>query len=112
MKKRFDTSEYSKDDNRPPPIRENKKMIGLMKDEIGGKIMTGFVALRFKIYAYRKTDKEVKEKRCKGTKKCVVAEGLTFDDYKTCLFDSETTYREQCSFRIRIMSCTRSISIR
>ena len=87
-------------------------MIGLMKDEIGEKIMTGFVALRVKIYAYRKIDKEVKEKRCKGTKKCVVSEGLTFDDYKTCLFDGETTYTEQYCFRIRIMSCTRSISIR
>ena len=47
------------------------------------------------MYAYRKIDKEVEEKRCKGTKKCVVAEGLTFDDYKTCLFDDKTVYREQ-----------------
>ena len=46
VKKRFDTSEYSKDDNRPLSIGENKKVIGLMKDELGGKIMTEFVALR------------------------------------------------------------------
>ena len=95
VEKRFDTSGYSKDDNRPLPIGENKKVIGLMKDELGGKIMTEFVALRVKMYAYRKIDKEVEEKRCKGTKKCVVSEGLTFDDYKTCLFDGETIYREQ-----------------
>ena len=69
-----------------------------MKDELGGKIMTEFVALRAKMYAYRKIDKEVEEKRCKGTKKCVVSEGLTFDDYKTCLFDGETIYREQMLF--------------
>ena len=50
------------------------------------------------MYAYRKIDKEVEEKRCKGTKKCVVAEGLTFDDYKTCLFDDKTVYREQMLF--------------
>ena len=50
------------------------------------------------MYAYRKIDKEVEEKRCKGTKKCVVAEGLTFDGYKTCLFDGETIYREQMLF--------------
>ena len=75
-----------------------KKKIGLMKDELGGKIMTEFVALRAKMYAYRKIDKEVEEKRCKGTKKCVVAEGLTFDDYKTCLFDGKTVYREQMLF--------------
>ena len=51
-----------------------------MKVELGRKIMTEFVALRAKMYAYRKIDKEVEEKRCKGPKKCVVAEGLTFDD--------------------------------
>ena len=77
-----------------------------MKDELGGKIMTEFVALRAKMYAYRKIDrlaaqhehKEVGEKCCKGTKRCVVAEGLTFDDYKTCLFDGKTIYREQMLF--------------
>ena len=40
----------------------------------------------------------MEEKRCKGTKKCVVSEGLTLDDYKTCLFDGETIYREQTLF--------------
>ena len=54
VEKRFDTSGYSKDENRPLPIRENKKVIGLMKDELGGKIVTAFVALRSKMYAYRR----------------------------------------------------------
>ena len=98
VKKRFDTSGYSRDDKRPLPIGENKKEISLMKDELGGKIMTEFVALRAKMYAYRKIDKEVEEKCCKGTKKCVISEGLTFDDYKTCLFGGETIYREQMLF--------------
>ena len=80
VKKRFDTSGYSKDDNRPPPIGENKKVAGLMKDELGGKIMREFVALRAKMYAYRKIDKDLEEKRCKGTKKCLVSEGLMFGD--------------------------------
>ena len=60
--------------------------------------MIEFVALRAKMYAYRKIDKEVEEKRCKGTKKSVVSEGLTFDDCKACLFDDETIYREQMLF--------------
>ena len=49
--------------------RYTSEKIGLMKDELGGKIMTEFVALRAKMYAYREIGKEVEEKRCKGTKK-------------------------------------------
>ena len=98
VKEMFDTSGYSKDDKRRLPIGINKKKIGLMKDEHGGKIMTEFVTLRAKMYANRKIDKEVEEKHCKGTKKFVVSEGLAFDDYKTCLFDGETIYREQMLF--------------
>ena len=46
VEKRFDTSGYSKDKNRSLPIGTSKKVIGLMKDELGGKIMTEFLALR------------------------------------------------------------------
>ena len=62
VERRFDTSGYSKDENMPLPIRKNKKVIGLMKDELGGKIMTELVSLRAKMYAYRKIDKKVEEK--------------------------------------------------
>ena len=48
VKTRFDTSGYIPD--RPSPIGLNKNVIGLMKDELGGKIMTEFVALRPKLY--------------------------------------------------------------
>ena len=90
VEKRFDTGGYSKDDNKPLPIGKNKKEIGPMKDELDGKIMTEFATLRTKMYVHKKKDKEVEEKRCKGTKKCVVSEGLTFDNYKACLFDGKT----------------------
>ena len=36
------------------PSEKNKKVIDLMKEELGGKIMTEFVALRAKMYAYKK----------------------------------------------------------
>ena len=51
---RFDTSGYNKTDFRPLPIGLHKKVIGLMKDELGGKTMTEFVALRPKLYSYKK----------------------------------------------------------
>ena len=73
---RFDTSRYSKEDARPLPIGLNKKVIGLMQDELGGKIMTEFVALRPKLYAYRKLD-GIEDKKYKGIKKCVVKRSLT-----------------------------------
>ena len=44
VKKRFDTIGYLKDGNSPLPIGINRKMIGLMINELGGKIMTEFVA--------------------------------------------------------------------
>ena len=47
---RFDTSNYNVD--RPLPKGKNKKVIGLMKDELGGGIITEFVALRPKTYSY------------------------------------------------------------
>ena len=47
VEKRFDTSNYEV--NRPLPTGRNKKVIGLMKDELGGKIITDFVTLRPKL---------------------------------------------------------------
>ena len=52
--------------------------------------MTEFVALRAKIYAYKKIDANIEDTHWKGTKKCVVVKNLTFDDYKTYFFDSKT----------------------
>ena len=44
----FDSSNYDKNDTRPLPIGKNKKVPGLFKDELGGKIITEVVALRQK----------------------------------------------------------------
>ena len=49
----FDTSAYDKDDNRPLPIRKNKEVIGMFKDELNGKIMTEFCAPRAKTKVQR-----------------------------------------------------------
>ena len=54
VEKRFYTSNYEVD--RPLSIGKDKKVIGLMKDELGGKIITEFVTLRPKIYSYLTDD--------------------------------------------------------
>ena len=40
----FDKSRYLKNDNKPLPTRKNKKVIHMMKDELGGKVTVEFVA--------------------------------------------------------------------
>ena len=54
VQKKFRTSNYEID--RHLPTGKSKKAIGLMKDELGGRIMTEFVALRPKTYAYLMDD--------------------------------------------------------
>ena len=76
-----------------------------MKDELGGVIMTEFVALRPKLYSYRKLDGvedtagQDEVKKCKEIKKCVIKITLTFEDYKNCLFNDSTEYRSLLMFR-------------
>ena len=79
---RFDTSGYVP--NRPLPVGKNKKVVGLMKDELGGGIMKEFLTLRPKMYSYKVGSSE--SKKCKGIKKCVARKTISFEDYKTCLF--------------------------
>ena len=92
---RFDMSGYNPD--RPLPMGLNKKVIGLMKDELGGGIMTKFVTLRPKMYAYKTGNSE--SKKCKGIKKCIVKKTISFKDYKAYLFSRETSYRSQLMFK-------------
>ena len=46
VEKQFDLSNYDENDKRLLPIGKNKKVIGLFKDELGGKIMNEFIGLR------------------------------------------------------------------
>ena len=52
---RFDTSNSEVD--RPLPRGKNKKVIGPMKDELGGEIMIKCVGLKAKTYSYLKDSK-------------------------------------------------------
>ena len=95
VEKRFDTSNYEVD--RPLTTGKNKKVIGLMKDELGGNIVTEFVTLRPKTYSYL-TDDGKEDKKAKGTKKCVIKRMIKFDDYKKCLLNGEVILKSQRRF--------------
>ena len=96
LKKRFDTPNYEVD--RPLPTGKNKKVIGLMKDELGGRVIAEFVVLRPKTYLYL-TDDYKENKKAKGTKKCVIKGMIKFDDYKNCLLNDEIVLKSQQRFK-------------
>ena len=73
VESRLDTSSYN--NNMPLPVGKNKKVIGLMKHELGD-IMTEFITLRPKVYSYKVGNSE--SKKCKGIKKCVVRKTISF----------------------------------
>ena len=98
VEKKFDTSNYEVD--RPLPIRKNKKVIGLMKDELGGRIMTEFITLRPKAYTYL-TDHGKEDKKAKGTKTCVIKRMIKFDDYKRCLLSVEVILKSKDTMYIQ-----------
>ena len=95
VEKRFDTSNYEV--NRPLPTGKNKKVIGLMKDELGGKIITEFVTLRPETYSYLINNCK-EDKKAKGTKKCIIKKMITFNDYKNCLLKDEVILKSQQRF--------------
>ena len=95
VENRFDTSNYEV--NRPLPTGKNKKVIGLMKDELGGKIITEFVAFRTKTYSFL-TDDGKDDKKAKGTKKCIIKKMIKLNDYKKCLLDDKVILKSQQRF--------------
>ena len=98
IQERFDTSNYPADHPSGIPSGVNKKVIGMFKDECGGKIMKGFVGLRPKAYAYTMDDGET-TKKAKGVKRSVVKKNLTFDNYLHCLRSQQDIYRSMNIFR-------------
>ena len=93
VENKFDTSNYEV--NRPLPMGKNKKIIGLMKDELGGKIITQFVTVRPKTYSFL-TDYGKEDK--KATKKCAIKKMIKFNDYKKCLLNDEVILKSQQRF--------------
>ena len=78
----FDTSDYSPNNIMNMP-RQNGKVLGLLKDEAAGEIITDYAGLRAKLYAYKVGG--VLHTKAKGVKKSNMKE-ITFEDYLDALF--------------------------
>ena len=63
-----------------------------MKDELGGRVITEFVALRPKTYSYLADDCK-EDKKAIGTKKCVTKRMIKFNDYKNFLLKGEVVLK-------------------
>ena len=72
-----------------------------MKDKLGGKIMTEFIALRTKTYSYLMDD-GIEVNKSKGTKECVIKRTLKFLYYKDCLLYNEIILKSQQRFKSEV----------
>ena len=70
----------------------------MFKDELGGKIIKEFCALRAKTYAYLMDD-DSEKKKAKGTKKCIIKHRIMFENYKDSLLNNNTILRSQLRFK-------------
>ena len=94
----FDTCKYNEKDGRPLPIAKNKKELGFFKDELDGKLLTEFLALRAKVYAYLLEDGS-EHKKAKETNKCIVKKEIKFKEYKESIYENKTVLKLQQGFR-------------
>ena len=97
---KFDTSDFTPNHPSGIPTGINKKVPGKFKDEAGGEITTEFVGLRAKLYAIKKFDGE-EEKKCKGVKRIVITNKISFSDYKDVLFSGKEVLRTMNVIRSR-----------
>ena len=93
IKTKFDTSEYPPNHKSGILTGVNKKVIGMFKDEVGGKQISHFVGLRPKLYSF-KVEESSTTRKCKGIKKNVVKKQIEFEDYVRCLFKGEKQMRK------------------
>ena len=95
----FDTSNYDENDQRPLPISKSKKVIGLFEDELGGKIIKEFCAIRAKTYAYLMGDDGSEVKKAKGIKKMRNETRTYVWKLRDCLFNGEVILKSQQRFK-------------
>ena len=70
----------------------------MFKNELGGKIMKEFCALRAKTYTYLMED-DSKMEKTKGVTRCVIKRRLMFKNYNDSLFNNKTIMPSQLRFK-------------
>ncbi len=96
----YDTSNYKSGD--VLFSSKNKKVIGKFKDELGVKVMSEFIGLRSKSYAFTYIDInniERCDKKLKGIKKNIIKETINFKHYYNCLTLKKEEYRKMNTIR-------------
>ena len=94
----FDTSNYDKIDKRPLHTGMNKKVIGLFKDGLGGRIMKEFCVLRAKTYGYLMDD-DSEKKKAKGTQKVVIKHLIRYENYIDSMYNGTVILRSKQRFK-------------
>ena len=64
VKEKFDTSNFEEKHISGIPTGLTKKISGLIKDEVRGKIIEKFVGLRSKLYSYKANEGKLKKRKC------------------------------------------------
>ena len=90
----YDTSNYPND--HPLYDNRNKKALGKMKDECGGRVINEVIAVRPKMYSVEVGEKNVR--KAKGVKKCVIEKEITHEHYKEALLE-----RKQFMHKMKIL---------
>ena len=93
IEKRVDTSVYPFNHLSGIKTELNSKVLGIFKDEAGGKQIVEFIRLRAKLYSYKMLDVS-KDKKCKGVTRNVTKRSIQFDDYRECLFSRKEQHRK------------------
>ena len=95
----YDTSNYKKgplavlSQQNPTKARQ----VGLMKDELGGKVLHSFVGLKPKTYSVSGEGEVIK--KAKGNKSSVTRKELTHEDYWGVVNGGGDLYRDNVGFR-------------
>ena len=93
IEKRFDTSDYPSNHASGIKTGLNSKVLGMFKDEAGGKQIVEFVGLWAKLYSYKLLDAS-EDKKCKGVIKNVTIRCIQFQDYRECLCIRKEQHRK------------------